>query len=106
MKDYELRALAEIAREYGLFEKLKGKKAQNVLDNSMWSNMIDGALKALEIIAVASLDWKLTAIVKLLQSWLKDRKEEQAKAKQKKDWGYGYYADTYSNQYNQPGTYY
>jgi len=54
-------------------------KASNILDNSMWSNMIDGALKALEIISIASFDWKLIGIVKLLQSWLKDQREEKAR---------------------------
>jgi|GEM_PF-4508464 len=52
-------------------------KASNILDNTMWSNMIDGALKALEIISIATFDWKLIAIVKLLQSWLKDQREEK-----------------------------
>ena len=44
--------------------KLSGKVAQqNPLENSMWGNLIDGALKGLEVVAIGSLDWKLTAIV-------------------------------------------
>jgi hypothetical protein len=68
------------------------KNAQNILENSMWSNMIDGALKGLEIVAIASLDWKLTGIVKLLQSWLKDKREDKQKREQQELYGTGYKA--------------
>jgi hypothetical protein len=57
----------------------KTSQESNVLENSMWANMIDGALKALEVVSIASFDWKLIGIVKLLQSWLKDRREEKAR---------------------------
>ena len=70
---------------------------ENPLENSMWENMLDGALKALEFVALASLDWKLTAIVKLFQSWWNDKKEEKKKKELEKytpgsyDWGGTYY---------------
>lgn len=103
MKKYELKYLSKIANEYGIFEKINFDKrlATNPLENSMWENMLNGALKALELIAIGSLDWKLTAIVKLLQSWLKDRKEEKAKTKQQTEYGYGGYDtyDTYDTYY-------
>lgn len=74
----------------------------NPLDNSMWSNLIDGALKGLEVVALATFDWKLTAIVKLLQSWIKDKREEKRK-KQEEEAKY----DPFS-QYDTPysSTYY
>ena len=80
---------------------------QNPLDNSMWSNLIDGALKGLEVVAIGSLDWKLTAIVKLLQSWIKDRREEKAKEQQELQYGAGSYGQqsfNYDQSFNY-GTY-
>jgi len=70
---------------------------QNPLDNSMWSTLLDSALKGLEMVAIGSLDWKLTAIVKLFQSWLKDRREEQQLAKQQADPSNSYNFDTSYN---------
>jgi hypothetical protein len=80
--------LRKVAKDAGFdFEK---KAFGNPLDNSMWENMISGALKALEVVAIASLDYKLTAIVKLLQSWLKDKKEEKARTKKQLEYGVNY----------------
>ena len=103
MEKHELEYLSKIANKYGIFEKIDFDKklATNPLENSMWENMISGALKALEIIAIGSLDWKLTAIVKLLQSWLKDRKEEKARSQQQTEYGYGEY-----ESYNSYDSYY
>lgn len=71
---------------------------ENPLTNSHWSNLIDGALKGLEFVAIASLDWKLTAIVKLLQSWIKDKREEKADRERKEQWGANSsYVDNTSN---------
>jgi hypothetical protein len=113
MKAVEIQLLEQLAQEYGIFEKMgKRRVAQDVLENSMWANMINGALKALETIAIMSLDWKLTAIVKLLQSWLKDQREKQEQKKQESEWGAGYHSDTYNqggSPYDQSyggGTYY
>ena len=72
----------------------------DILDNSMWSNLIDGALKGLEIVAIGTLDWKLTGIVKLLQSWLKDKREETALKKQKELYGAGYSAPSQEKPYD------
>lgn len=91
MEDKIEHLLLEIAKAYGqdalVREALKKKEEslsrktadQNPLENSMWENMIDGALKGLEIVAVASLDWRLMGIVKLLQSWLSEKREERRK---------------------------
>ena len=64
--------------------------AQNPLENSYWESLIDGALTALNVVAIGSLDWKLAAIVKLLQSWLKDKREEDAELHKKTEYGYNY----------------
>lgn len=70
--------------------KMPQKVGTNPLENSMWENMIDGALKALEVVAIASFDWKLTGIVKLLQSWLKDKREEKRQRQIQIQYGYNY----------------
>jgi uncharacterized protein (DUF305 family) len=93
MRESDTKYLEEVAKRHGFdFSKVSRRIAQqNPIENSMWENMIDGALKALEIVAIASFDFKLTAIVKLLQSWLKDRREEKAKKKQDYAYGHGSY---------------
>lgn len=81
---------------------------QNPLANSMWENLIDGALKGLEVVAIGSLDWKLTAIVKLLQSWIKDKREEKAREQYETQYGAGSYDQqsvNYDTGFNY-GTYY
>lgn len=64
--------------------------AGNPLENSYWENLVDGALTALEVVAIGSLDWKLTAIVKLFKSWLDDKREEKRELKTKTEFGYNY----------------
>lgn len=82
------RFLERIAREAG-YDFSKRAQALNPLENSMWENMLDGALKALEVVALATFDLKLTAIVKLLQSWLKDKRAEKAQQQQEAMYGHG-----------------
>ena len=81
-------------------ERMEKAAQESVIENSMWANMIDGALKALEFVAIASLDWKLTAIVKLLQSWLSDKREEKTKREQQTLYGVGYKAPTTTEPYD------
>ncbi len=85
----------------------KSAQSDNPLENSMWSNMIDGGIKALEAVAILSLDWKLTGIVKLLQSWLKDKREDKRIKDTERQFGSGY-DDDKSNLNQDPfgGTYY
>jgi hypothetical protein len=82
-------AETELAKSGKDLSYLKKFAQMNPLDNSMWGNMLDGALKALEIVAISSFDIKLTAIVKLLQSWLKDKREEKARKEQEQMYGAG-----------------
>jgi len=86
--------LEKIAKEAG-YDASKLKKCANPFENSMFSNLVDGALKGLEVVALATFDIKLTAIVKLLQSWVKDRKEELQQKQQQQ--GYGRSYDSYSD---------
>jgi len=64
--------------------------AQNPLENSYWGSLLNGALTALNVVAIGSLDWKLAAIVKLFQSWLKDKEEEKEELRRKTELGYNY----------------
>lgn len=86
--------LERVAKDAGY--KFDKKAQQNPLENSMWENMLDGALKALEIVAISSFDLKLTAIVKLFQSWLKDKREEKRQKEQEAMYGAGY-SESYSD---------
>jgi len=81
VKDQETRLLRLVAS--GL--KLPRRRASNVLTNAYWETLVRGSLKGLEKVALESMDWKLTALVKLLQSWLTDQEEE------KRDNDFGYY---------------
>jgi len=54
------------------------RTAGNPLDDSYQANLLRGAANGLTLVAGLCLDWKLVAIVKLLQSWLADREAEQA----------------------------
>ncbi len=67
------------------------KDAANPLDNSYWKNLIFGSIKGLTEVAKGSMDWKLTAIVKLFQSWLEDKEAEQTQAGFASDWNYQYH---------------
>lgn len=80
--------MREIIKESGV--KFPRRIANNPLGNSYWANLIDGALTGLEVVAIGSLDWKLTAIVKLLKSWLADRRKENEEVRLKTEYGYNY----------------
>lgn len=62
----------------------------DVLGNSMWSNMLDGALKAIEIVAIASMDWKLMTVVKIFSSWFDEKRAEKKKREQDLTLGVNY----------------
>lgn len=66
----------------------QGKRASNPVENPYWMNLLDGAAKALEVVAIGTLDWKLGAISKLLQSWLGDKRKEYAETQRKTEYGY------------------
>ena len=86
MRPEEEKLLAEIIQESGIIFPVKN--ASNPVENSYWSNLIDGALNALEIVAIGSFDWKLVGIVKLLKSWLSDKRREKEELRAKSERGY------------------
>ena len=88
MRPEEEKLLAEIMGDFG--EKFPVRTASNPIENSYWSNLIDGALNALEIVAIGSFDWKLVGIVKLLKSWLKDKRREKEELRMKTEYGYNH----------------
>jgi hypothetical protein len=94
-----------LARIVGLKKVAElSKSAQGiVLENSMWENMIDGALKALETVALLSLDWKLMGIVKLLQSWLEDQREAARAKQMQNQYGWGHEETSTGTSYDEWG---
>lgn len=107
MDKKESKFLEEIAKKAGLDPSKMDKKAfGNPLENSMFANAIKAALVGLEVVAIGTLDIKLTAIVKLLQSWIKDREEELAQ-KQQQEYGYqeSYQDDSFGYNVNIGGYY-
>lgn len=111
------RHLLEILKAYGqddlVRDALKARSAEksrktaysNPLENSMWENMLDGALKAMEIVALASFDWKLAACLKLFDSWMKDKREEKRKKQQDLTKGVNYNITHPQFQVTQPDPY-
>lgn len=102
--DYE-EFLRKVAKDAGMdFDKEFSKKAfLNPLANDMFHNLITGALKGLETVSIATFDFKLTAIVKLLQAWVKEKREEIEKQRIQTQYG----ADAYkSDAYKNYGNYY
>lgn len=81
--------LKKIAKESG-YDFTRKRSFINPLENSMFRNMVDTGLKALEGVAIVTLDWKLTAIVKLLQSWIKDREAELEGVEEDDSFSYDY----------------
>lgn len=95
-KEYITVVLDEMENMLKSSSNIKKKSEElNIMENSMWSNMIDGALKALEIVSISSFDWKLIGIVKLLQSWVKDKREEARRKEIDTQYGTGYQTDEY-----------
>ena len=88
MRPEEEKLLADIFKRSGI--KLPARVASNPIENSYWSNLIDGALNALEIVAIGSFDWKLVGIVKLLKSWLDDKRKEKEELRKKNQYGYNH----------------
>jgi hypothetical protein len=93
-------------------EALLSKTADtNPMENSFWESLIDGALKGLNVVALASFDWRLLTISKLLEVWIKDKREERQKKQQDLTLGKNYdithpnFTVSPSNPYGQ-GSYY
>lgn len=100
--EYEI-FLRKVAKDAGMdFDKEFSKKAfMNPLANDMFHNLVSGALKGLETVSIATFDFKLVAIVKLLQSWVKEKRDEIEKTKIQTQYGAdAYKADAYKNYGN------
>ncbi len=83
LAQYENDPLVRDALAYHKECSLNKTAAENPLSNSMWSNMLSGALKAIEVVSMATFDYKLLLIVKLFQNWLSEKEAE--KVQQQKD---------------------
>lgn len=77
MQREEEKFLREIVEEAGLdFNRISKKASSNPLENTMFRCLVEGALTSLTEVAIKTMDWKLTGIVKLLQSWVNEKLEE------------------------------
>ena len=63
------------------------KEASNPLDNSHFVTLLESALKGLEYVGYATMDWKLLTIIELVRSYIKEKQEELASSKRQKDIG-------------------
>ena len=80
--------LKKVARDTGYdFNNLKKVAFMNPLSNQMFATALSGALKGLEMVSIATFDFKLTAIVKLLQAWLKEKREDLEKERIQTQYG-------------------
>ena len=89
--------LIKLAKDYGMPDLPSKKAFLNPLANDMFARLLSGALKGLETVALASFDFKLTAIVKLLQAWMTDKRNEIEKERQQTQFGAGSYTDNNVN---------
>jgi len=76
MKTLYNKFLKTVAKRAG-FDFSRKRAMMNPMENSMLREMVYIALRHLEEVSVHTMDWKLTAITKLLQSWV-DQKEQEA----------------------------
>ena len=76
MKTVYSKFLRMVAKHSG-FDFSRKRATTNPMDNSMFREMVYVALRHLEEVSVHTMDWKLTAITKLLQSWVDQRESEQ-----------------------------
>ena len=96
--------MRRIARRLGVTPNTKVAFGGFILDNPQYMTMIEGALKAVQFLAlVPPMDWKLATIAKLLESWMKDKQEERDKRQRELQYGTGGPLqgpqDPYSNTY-------
>lgn len=52
------------------------KEAGNPLENPHFVTLIESALKGLEYVGYATMDWKLLSIIELTKAYIKEKKEE------------------------------
>ena len=77
MQREEEKFLREVVKTAGLdFERVNKRSSYNPFENSMFRMLVEGALTSLTEVAVKTMDWKLTGIVKLLQSWIQEKIDE------------------------------
>jgi hypothetical protein len=99
MKEEYTKFLEKVARDYNY--PVRKLSFLNPFSNDMFARAVDGALKGLEMVSLATFDFKLTAIVKLLQSWVKDKRDELKKEQIQAQYGSGAWEE-YKRNPNDP----
>ena len=81
--------MRRVARRLGI-KITKVAFGGSILDNPQNVTMIEGALKAVQFMAlIPPMDWKLATIAKLLESWVEDKKEEREQKQRELQYGTG-----------------
>jgi hypothetical protein len=88
--------LKRVASDSGL--DMSKTAMMNPLENDMFARLINGAVKGLETVAIASFDFKLVAISKMLRVWYDDKMKELQKNKIQTQYG----ADAWDESKYQP----
>ena len=91
MKEEYSKFLEKVALDAGLDPAMTKQAFGNPLENSMFANSLDAGLKALELVAMGSLDLKLVGIVKLFQAYIAEKKRELEKSNYETQYGHGSY---------------
>jgi hypothetical protein len=52
------------------------KEASNPLENSHFVTLLESALKGLEYVGYATMDWKLLSIIELTRAYMKEKQAE------------------------------
>ena len=77
MQHEEEKFLKGVVEEAGLdFGRVQKRSYANPLEFAMFRHLVEGALAGLSEVAIKTMDWKLTGIVKLLQSWVNEKTGE------------------------------
>ena len=63
------------------------KEGSNPFENSHFVTLIESALKGLEYVGYATMDWKLLSIIELTKAWVKEKQADLASSKKTKDIG-------------------
>ncbi len=64
------------------------RRASNPVEVPYYLNLLESAAKGLDVVSIATFDWKLLAIAKMLKSWISDKKDEVQRQTHQNNWGY------------------
>jgi len=84
-KEYE-DFLKKVAADSGM-DVTRKEAFMNPLSNDMFARLLSGALTGLDTVAIATFDFKLVAISKMLRAWYDSKMEELQKERIQTQYG-------------------